>query len=75
MTTITIKNDNKISRKVFEDLDDLQRYISSIVSDDGLLLSSEMDKELDKRYEDLKSGDIQGISLEDVKEKYTKRII
>ena len=73
MITITIKDNITISRNVFEDLADLQTYINSIVSDEEYLLTPEMDEELDKRYEELRTGKVEGIAWNDVKEKYNKR--
>ena len=74
MITITIKDNVNISRNVFENLADLQNYINSIVPEDDYTLTPEMDEELNKRYEELSSGTVEGVAWEDVKEKYNRRI-
>ena len=73
MTTITIKNSGDISRTEFEDLTDLQDYLSLKLHDDNYF-SPEEEKELDRRYEELKSGKVAGIPWEKVKTKLLSRI-
>jgi putative addiction module component (TIGR02574 family) len=73
MTTITIKNSGNISRTEFEDLADLQNYLSLRLHEDDYF-SPEEEKELDRRYEELKSGKVKGIPWDEVREKFTKRL-
>jgi len=73
MTTITIKNSGDISRTEFEDLTDLQDYLSLKLHDDNYF-SPEEEKELDRRYEELKSGKVAGIPWEEVRKKFTERL-
>ena len=75
MVTITIKNDIKLSRKEFVDLDDLHNFIESErFKIKNTIQANEIGKELDRRYNDLIIGDLKGVALEDVKVKYLKRI-
>jgi hypothetical protein len=73
MTTITIKNSGNISRTEFEDLTDLQNYLSLKLHEDNYF-SPEEEKELDRRYDELKSGRVKGIPWEEVREKFTERL-
>jgi putative addiction module component (TIGR02574 family) len=74
MTTVTIKNVGKLSRTSFNDLTDLQNYIAKLKPDIDFFLSPEMEKELDRRYEELKTGKVKGMPWEDVKEEFTRRL-
>ena len=74
MTTITIKNSKNISRTEFEDLVDLYSYLDSFFTKEGFSISSEMEEELDRRYEELKSGKVKGIPWDVVKKKYSSRL-
>ena len=74
MTTITIKNVGKLSRTNFNDLADLQKYIAKIEPNNDFYLSPEMEKELDRRYEELITGKVKGMPWEDVKEEFTRRL-
>jgi hypothetical protein len=74
MKTITIKNGKNLNRTNFEDLADLQDYLSNISIDKEFILSHDMEKELDKRYEELKLGKVKGIPWKDVKKEFEKRI-
>ena len=74
MTTITIKNVGNLSRTNFNDLADLQNYIAMLKPDKDFFLSPEMEKELDRRYEELIMGKVKGISWKDVKEEFTQRL-
>jgi len=56
MTTITIQNSENLSRTNFDDLTDLQNYIALLKPDTDFFLSPEMEKELDRRFAELKSG-------------------
>ncbi len=67
MTTITIRNGREITKKVFENIAELQDYLSLLISNKEF--SDSFKKELDKREEDLKSGKESGISWEEVKSK------
>jgi putative addiction module component (TIGR02574 family) len=71
MTTITIENGEMFSRTRFTDLDDLQEYITKLKPD--LSISAEQEKELDRRYEELISGKVDGVPWEDVKAEFSKR--
>ena len=73
MTTITIKNSGNISRTVFEDLADLQDFLTLKLHEDNYF-SPEEEKELDRRYEELKSGKVKGIPWDEVREKYAERL-
>ena len=74
MTTITIKNVGKLSRTSFNDLVDLQNYIAGLEPNNDFFLSPEMEKELDRRYEELITGKVKGIPWEDIKEEFTRRL-
>jgi len=74
MKTITIKNGKNLNRTNFEDLADLQDYLSNISIDKEFIVSQEMEKVLDKRYEELKLGKVKGIPWKDVKKEFEKRI-
>lgn len=74
MTTITIKNVGKLSRTNFDDLVDLQNYIARLKPNNDFFLSPEMEKELDRRYEELITGKVKGIPWEDIKEEFTQRL-
>ncbi len=74
MTTITIKNSGNISRTEFEDLADLQDYLTIELHNSTFLFSPEEEKELDRRYEELKSGKVKGIPWKEVREKLLSRI-
>ncbi len=67
MTTITIRNGREITKKVFENIAELQDYLSLLISNKEF--SDSFKKELDKREEDIKSGKESGISWEEVKSK------
>ena len=67
MTTITIRNGEGISKKVFENLAELQDYLSLLISDREF--SDSFKKELNRRQEDLISGKEKGISWDEVKSK------
>jgi len=69
MTTITIRNGGEITKKVFENIAELQDYLSLLISNKEF--SDSFKKELDKREEDLKSGKESGISWKEVKSKIT----
>ncbi len=74
MTTITIKNVGKLSRTNFDDLTDLQNYLAKLQFDIDFFLSTEMEKERERRYEELKSGKVKGMPWEDVKEEFALRL-
>ncbi len=74
MTTITIKNSENLSRTSFIDLADLQNYIANLGHNNDFFLSPEMEKELDRRYEELITGKVKGMPWEDVKEEFTRRL-
>ena len=74
MTTITIKNGGELSRNKFQDLDDLRNYLISITPESSFQLSLEEEAELDRRYEEMKSGKEQGISLNKIRAKFEAKI-
>lgn len=74
MTTITIQNSENLSRTNFDDLADLQNYIALLRPNNDFFLSPAMEKELDRRYAELKSGKVKGIPLEEVKNEFSKRL-
>lgn len=74
MTTITIKNSRNLSRTNFENLTDLQDYLTSISVENDIEITTEMEKELDKRYEELLSGKVKGIPWNEVKKEFENRI-
>jgi len=74
MTTITIQNSENLSRTNFDNLTDLQNYIALLKPETDFFLSPEMEEELDRRYEELKSGKVKGIPWEEVKNEFAKRL-
>ena len=74
MTTITIQNSENLSRTNFDNLTDLQNYIALLKSETDFFLSPEMEEELDRRYEELKSEKVKGIPWEEVKNEFAKRL-
>jgi len=74
MTTITVKNSEKLLRKNFQDLEDLRNYLASLDPQQAFQLSIDEEAELDRRYEDIKSGKEKGISWENIKAKFEARI-
>ena len=72
MTTITIKNSGNISRTEFEDLADLQDYLSLQIIENRDF-SDEFKVELNRREAELLSGKVAGIPWEEVKAKLLSR--
>lgn len=70
MTTITIKNSKRFSKTEFENLSDLQDYISLQLSQNQQEFSSEYKNELDKREKQLLSGEVKGILWEEIKSEF-----
>ena len=73
MTAITIQNSENLSRTNFDDLTDLQNYIALLKPDTDFFLSLEIEKELDRRFAELKSGKVKGIPWEEVKNEFANR--
>ncbi len=69
MTTITIKDNTTLSRTIFENLEDLQEFLSLQFFDNNEEFSDEFKAELNRREEDILSGKEKGIPWEDVKTK------
>ena len=73
MTTITIKNGGKFSKTEFDNLSDLQDYISLQLSQSQQEFSTEFKTELDKREEQLLTGEVKGIIWEEVKSEFLSK--
>ena len=76
MTTITIKNGQKQFTKTnFENLADLQDYLTLWFFDTNQDFSNEFKTELDKRETALLSGTEKGKSWQVIKTQMTKRVL
>ena len=73
MTTITIKNGEKLSRSIFESLKDLQQYLTSISTEDDYELTDAHKKILDERLLDAKNNPDNSISFEELKASITRK--
>ena len=69
MTTITITKDEELPKTQFENLSDLQDYLTLYFFDDKKEFSDEFKKELNQREESLISGKEPGIPWKEVKSK------
>ena len=74
MTTITIQNGEKLTRKKFQDIEDLLNYLVSLSPKKPFQLSSEEETELNRRYEEMKSGKEPGIPWEEIKTNFEAQI-
>jgi len=71
MTTITIKNgQNLIFKTHFEDLGELQDYLTLLFLDTKQEFSDEFKAQLDKREKELLSGKLTGIQWESFKNEF-----
>jgi len=73
MTTITIKDNTALSRTIFENLEDLQEFLSLQFFDNKEEFSDEFKADLNRREEDILSGKEKGIPWEDVKSKLMEK--
>ena len=71
MTTITIKNGQKITRTSFKDVEDLQEYLFSIYLKETELSSLHRDV-LDERLKDIKENPSNFVSFDKLKKDLTK---
>ncbi len=69
MRTITIHKGFNFEKTEFQDLDELIDYLN----EKDLFISDEFDAELDRRYNELKSGKIKGINISEAKEKFSEK--
>ncbi|MGB1283906.1 MAG: addiction module protein [Polaribacter sp.] len=74
MTTITIQNGEQLTRKKFQDIEDLFNYLVSLSPKQSFQLSSEEETELNRRYEEMKSGKELGIPWEEIKTNFKAQI-
>ena len=73
MTTITIKNAEDLTQTEFESLDELRDYLYS----EDLIrkeFSDEYQEEITQRSKQLKSGEVKGISLDEIQQGMASRI-
>ena len=66
MTTITIKNGQKITRTTFKDVEDIQEYLFSIYSEDVELGTLHKDL-LDERLKEMEENPANFVSFNELK--------
>jgi len=72
MTTITIKNGQKITRTSFKDIEDLQEYLFSVYMKETELSPLHKDI-LDERLKDLDENPAKFVSFEKLKSGLTRK--